>query len=880
MYSVRSEARQAGARHGGNWLGGPHRHGVTRTGPWPAGSRALVPVVWVIAWVLGVASLVPQHELPSTASAQAIMAAGLLVAALAAAATVAHTGASGCTGSWSRAWMLPLAVFCSALLLAHGSTALRTQARLNDRLPHALEGHTVIVVGVVAELPRRSPQGTQFILQVESARQLSGEPVRGVPSRVWLGWWREGHIDALLAAGIPEPLPGERWELPVKFKRPHGTQNPGGFDAERWFLEQDLGASGSVTAAHRGHARLLGRAWPAWRHPESWRAAVRARIDAHVEHAAAAGLIAGLTIGDQSAVDAADWQLFRDAGVAHALSISGLHITLFAALAAPAVAWLWRRSPRACLWWPAPFAGAAAGWCFAWAYALLAGWGLPAQRTVAMLAVVTLVRLMRLNWSPMWVWWLAAGPVVVLDPWAVTQAGFWLSFAAVGLLLLSGSDAAAKNDEPTWWVRAGVAVRTQVVTALGLAPLAAACFGQVSVVGVLGNLLALPWITLLLTPLCLLGVVWPPLWVLVPGVMVPLRGLMEALVGMPWAVINVAGSPPWALGLAVLGAALALMNLPVRLRLCGLALMLPHLWPVLERPEHGRFEVWAFDVGQGSAVLVRTQHHALLLDAGPAWGEGRDAGERVVVPVLRHLGVRRLDALVLTHRDLDHAGGAAAVLKAIPAATLLSSLEATHPLRRWPIPHQPCRRGQVWFWDGVRFEVLHPFGTEDPQAKPNHLSCVLRVVDAQGRSLLMTGDIEHEQEAALVQADVGPTPDGETMSLRSHALVVPHHGSRTSSTPPFIDAVGPQWAIAQAGYRNRFGHPVPSVVQTITHAGAQLEVSPDCGAWHWDGQSPPQCWRRVQPRHWHDGPAAPPAPASPPAPAARQQPAAPQAPSG
>jgi competence protein ComEC len=218
----------------------------------------------------------------------------------------------------------------------------------------------------------------------------------------------------------------------------------------------------------------------------------------------------------------------------------------------------------------------------------------------------------------------------------------------------------------------------------------------------------------------------------------------------------------------------------------------------------------------------------------------------VVLPALRHLGVRRLNLLVVTHRDIDHAGGVASVLKGLPVRATLSSLEPSHPLRRFPVKHETCQRGQRWEWDGVRFEVLHPFGHEPRQIRPNLISCVLRVEDAQGRSVLVTGDIERDQEAALVQA-----PDS-AQALRSDALIVPHHGSKTSSTEPFLQSVQPQWAVAQAGYRNRHGHPASLVVERYRALDIPLRDSPWCGAWFWNGEGAPECWRQRAARHWHD----------------------------
>ncbi len=819
-----------------------------------AGVGVWVAVAAVLGWVVGVALLDSRRELGPAPALWTLVLASALGLVL-----ISHHARRG----WPSPALAILLSFLSAGLMAHGSSGLRTAWRLQDRLPHVLEGVPLVVVGRVADLPRRSARGVQFILRIEGARTLQGQPVEGLPRLAWIGWWADGPAQEWLSAPVVEPQPGERWALPVHLKRPHGTLNPWGFDAERWFLEQDLGASGAVASAHRGQALRLQAAPPHWRSPATWRATLRERIDAHVPDPALAGLVAGLTIGDQSSVDAQDWQRFRDAGVAHLLSISGLHITAFASLMLPVVAWVWRRSPTACLWLPAPQAGAWLGGVCALAYALLAGWGLPAQRTIAMLAVATALGATGLRWPSGLVWVLAAAPVVVLDPWAVGQASFWLSFAAVGLLLLSGhghsppgpapaepagfsGSALAQRAKALAWA-AGGAIRTQTVTALGLAPLAAVCFQQISVVGVAANLLAVPWVTFVLTPICLLGLVWPDLWGVLPRLIQPLRESMDLLLSLPVAVVSVAATGSGELLLALAGAALALAALPMPVRLAGVLLMLPLLLPAPTAPEPGRFEAWALDVGQGSAVLVRTHAHALLIDAGPGWGQGQDSGQRVVLPVLRGLGVRRLDLLVVTHRDIDHVGGAASVLRAVPVDALSSSLEPDHPLLRRGPTHRPCLQGQAWQWDGVRMEVLHPDATPRPRAKPNAQSCVIRIEDSQGRALLVTGDIEREQELALVRR---PGAAG----LRSDALVVPHHGSKTSSTPEFLRAVDPRWAIAQTGYRNRHGHPAPAVVERLRQQAIDLRSSPQCGAWIWPSEKSPKCWRHEALRHWHDSP--------------------------
>jgi competence protein ComEC len=386
-------------------------------------------------------------------------------------------------------------------------------------------------------------------------------------------------------------------------------------------------------------------------------------------------------------------------------------------------------------------------------------------------------------------------------------------------------------------------LRSQFVASLGLAPLSLVFFQQLSLLGLLANLVAIPLVTLVITPLTMLGVLVAPLWGLAAlGVQAGSAGLAW-LAAWPGAVWQVPAAPAWAVASGLAAAVIGLLPGPKRLRWLALPLVLPLLWPAVPRPAPGLFSLVAADVGQGTAVLVRTQGAALLYDTGAQYSRENDAGQRVLVPLLRTLGVRRLDTLVLSHRDIDHVGGAASLLAGLPVGLVRSSLEPSHALLAGRM-HQPCRAGQAWQHDGVRFEFLHPTEADAarPGARPNALSCVLRITDARGRSVLLAGDIEAAQEAALVQR-LGP-------ALRSEVLLVPHHGSRTSSTAAWLAAVQPRVAVVQAGYRNRFGHPAPEVL--ARHAGQGIAVvrSDQCGAWLWhDGAQ--TCTRQVQRRYWH-----------------------------
>uniref|UniRef100_UPI0017DBFD9C ComEC/Rec2 family competence protein n=1 Tax=Ramlibacter sp. TaxID=1917967 RepID=UPI0017DBFD9C len=287
------------------------------------------------------------------------------------------------------------------------------------------------------------------------------------------------------------------------------------------------------------------------------------------------------------------------------------------------------------------------------------------------------------------------------------------------------------------------------------------------------------------------------------------------------------------------------MPLPAPLRLLGLPLMLPVLLWQPPRPPGGEFDLLAADIGQGNAVIVRTATHTLVYDAGPRYGQDTDAGHRVLVPLLRQAG-ERIDMLVLSHRDADHTGGARAVLAMQPQASLLSSIEPQHELQAVRRATR-CENGQHWEWDGVRFEILHPLPADYGMGpKPNAISCVLRIGNGRATALL-AGDIEQPQEARLV-ADGAP--------LAADLLLVPHHGSKTSSSEAFLDAVHPRIALAQAGYRNRFGHPAPAVAQRYAEHGIRLVPSARCGAAAWRSAEAGAvgCERERQARYWHHAP--------------------------
>ena len=808
------------------------------------GQRWLLGACWGV--LLGSALQLQQAQLGPRWQYLVALLSGLVLALL----LVWCSGVAKQQRGW-RAARLGLLVVLVALL-TWGLCGLRASGLAAGQLAPALQGRDVLVTGVISRMPQRQPQGLRLRLAVESA-QLDGQPVQ-LPALLDVGWYGGPLLDAADGSDQPSEPPqtlraGERWRLWLRLKAAHGLRNPGGFDYELWLWEQGVQGLGTVRSGR--HDPPPERLAQTWRYPlEQLRQHVRAAVWQQLASAdgsapASAGVVAALLVGDQQAIERADWDVFRNTGVAHLMSISGLHITMFAWLAMLLVGQAWRRLPRLCLWLPAPTAAALGALALATGYALFSGWGVPAQRTVLMLAVVLLLALSGRRWPWPQVWLLAAAVVVALDPWALLQAGFWLSFVAVGVLYAAAAPAPAQGLALGW--RALGLWREQWLLSCALAPLTLVFFGQVSLVGLLANLLAIPWVTLVVTPLVMLGLLLPWVWQLADWAVQALMALLVQLAAWPLATLSVPASPWWAAWAGLAGAVLLVLRLPWSLRLLGLPLLLPLLLWQVPRPAPGAFELQAADVGQGSAVLVRTASHALLYDSGPQYTQDSDAGQRVLVPLLRRLG-ERLDLLVLSHSDQDHVGGAQAVLAAQPQAQLLSSLEPTHPLQRQR-PGQRCAAGQRWQWDGVQFELLHPQMADYalPGRRPNSLSCVLRIVSAQGVVALLTGDIEAAQEAALLAAQA---------PLAADWLLVPHHGSKTSSSAPFLAAVQPQLAIVQAGWRNRFGHPAASVLARYDSQGIAVAESVHCGLARWHSDQPGQlhCLRQQSPRYWQHRP--------------------------
>lgn len=719
-------------------------------------------------------------------------------------------------------------------------TCWHAGSKLAQRLPPALEGVDLVAEGRIDELPRDDGDAVRF---------------RYCPDRIWhegreleaagcwrLSWFaprRRGFVDPLAAAErlhLPRPeatrvQAGERWRLSVRLKRPRGLLNPGGFDAERTALEAGIAAVGYV----RDNGERIGAASGL----HALRAQLAERIDAAVGDPRMAALLRGLAVGDRRGFDDSDWRTLRRTGTSHLFAISGLHVGLvamFAGTLALALTWcfpvLLRSAPRR--FWALPPALLAAT-----TYALLAGFQVPTRRALIMLCAAAIVLWLRRPVGLWQGWSLALCLVLLADPLAMLSVGFWLSFLGVAWLLL----AAQGRGHQSYWK---TATRAQWSVGLGLLPLGIGFFAQASWLAPVVNLVAIPWLAFVIVPILLLAL---PLLLVAPALadqalngaaqlLSPLIAALDALAD--WSAAAAPIPEPSAIALACATVAVLLCLLPIesRQRWLVLPLLLPLLvhWPRL--PEHGRFDLHVLDVGQGTAVLLRTQRHTLLFDTGAAFPNGYDLGQAVIVPALHALGVRRLDALVVSHADIDHAGGAASVLAEFPVARVLLG----EPLP--DIAGGSCRESELWRWDGVDLRLLHP-----PARYPtrgNELSCVLHVSGHTG-SALLTGDAGEVAEMRMLNLH------GE--HLGSDVLILGHHGSRSSSSGPFLDAVRPKLAVATSGYRNRYQHPHAEVIERLRARDIAWLQLPDTGAVHLsfgDEGVHVRSRRQQRRRFWHE----------------------------
>lgn len=664
-----------------------------------------------------------------------------------------------------------LHVFMCLLAIAYGS--FRADIALNNRLPLDLNRQTQMLTIVVRDLPKKTDYSTRF----------QAEILKGSPDLV-------GKKIILNDYGKKEWASGSIWKVNINLRVPVGVVNPVGFNMEAWHMSEGFGAIGNIKKGREfiGRTNDLTAQLGRLREGISW------RIDrVGKDYPRGSSLLAALTIGKQNGISSADWQAFRATGIMHLVSISGLHVTMVALFMAWLSVQIMRVFPPRRVYPKTVML--IVGVLAALSYALLAGFSVPTQRSVFMLATAALMIGSRQYFTPWQIWMGSLSVVLLIDPFAVLGVGFWLSFGLVASLIWVGSNRrrALKNKWLLGLKAQGAATVASVVP-LGL------FFGQLPVLSPVVNTVAIPWVSWVLTPLSLVALVLPFDQLLALACWLCELSLEALDKALPFAWIYPVSNVPWLLlGLALVATILILA--PKGLPFKGISILVLILFVGYQskRLSENEVRITVLDVGQGLSLLMQTKTHALLFDTGAG------SGDRIVVPVLRSKGVTELSAVVVSHNDADHDQGLPEVLQGLPVAQILAGQDEKYP----SIPVKHCQDGVSWNWDGVIFEWLTPikFAKED-----NDSSCVLRVL-AGKEAFLVTGDLSKKGEKILI--------DSYHNSLQSQILVLGHHGSKTSTSNLFLQSVAPAHVIVSAGFANRYGHP-HSVV--LARAKSQAQV--------------------------------------------------------
>ncbi len=707
-------------------------------------------------------------------------------------------------------------------------TGLAAGAAAAGALPEALEGEDLVLVGRIEDVP--AVRGPRLRLRLGIERVEGGPPAARalVGAAVRLSWY----------SAPTRPRAGERWRLAVRLRRARGFANPGGFDFEAYALARGLAAVGYVRTDAR-NTRVDAAPW--WS-LGARRQALAERLEAVGEPGPANAVVKALALGVREDLSSEQWAVLRATGTAHLIAISGLHVGLVAWLAGVASARLWACSARLATWLPAPRAAVGVALVAATGYAALAGFSVPTRRALVMLAVLAAARLMGRRVATSSVLALACLAVMLLDPLAVASTGFWLSFCAVAAIAFGcaarlGPRSGDGRGAVLWW-RWG---RVHPLVALGVAPASLLLIGDAAPLAPLANALAVPWVSMLVVPPSILAALVVSVW---PAAAAALVALASAALDLLWPTLELLAAlapgpaPPrpgaWALGLAALGFALVALPAPTRARWLGVCCLAPLVLAAAPALAPGALAVTVLDVGQGLSVVVRSASAVLVYDAGARWRGGLDAGRDVVARHLESRGVRRLAELVVSHGDVDHAGGAAGLRAALDVGEAIGDAGLAPP-------RSPCVHGRRWRRDGLRYTLLRVEGA----GTDNDRSCVLRI-DTPGGTVVLPGDIEAPAEGELVAHLDGAAP----LAL----LVAPHHGSATSSTRGFLEALRPRHVAVSAGHRNRFGFPDPKVLARLDAVGATVQTTGRCGAIEYliaPGEPvSTRCWREARWRPW------------------------------
>lgn len=661
--------------------------------------------------------------------------------------------------------------------------AVYTQNILAWELPQSWEGRPLVARGIIKSIPAEDQFGQHFVFQLKKISD--GQAVIKRNTDIHLSWNTNKRLK-----------PGDEYQFQVKLKRIHGLKNPGGFNYETWALQNNLRATGVVV--NNAPQRFLYHNY-LYAPISQLRQCLKLKISKSLPDSETSSWLIALMLGERGQEPASQWEILRATGTNHLMAIAGLHIGLAAGFVYATVCWLWRRSRKLVLVYPAQLAASWASLTTAWCYSCLAGFSLPTQRACIMLTIFLGAKILRRSLPAWHAWALAMLIVLVINPLSLLSESFWLSFTTIALIIFGMQGRVAPQG---WWWHWG---RVQAVICIGLLPLSLWFFQQTSLISIIANSIAIPWLGFLILPFCLLALLFIGCIPALGSVMLMLADkslqllwqLLTWLSHLHFAVWTAPINSILMLFITMMGCLILLLPRGTPGKLLGFIWLAPLIFYQPATPRLTQFWLTVLEVGQGLSLVIQTQHHQLVFDTGPKLGVQLDMGESVVVPYLRYTGIKTLDAMVISHGDNDHVGGAAAVLKQFPVNQVFTSapnkIDANNIMN--------CTAGTRWNWDGVEFTFLYPFA--NAPALGNDSSCVLKV-DNGKQSVLLTGDIEKFAENKLLTYAAN--------GLSANILIAAHHGSKTSSQLAFIKAVHPQYVIYSTGYRNRYHFPHPTVV--------------------------------------------------------------------
>ena len=758
---------------------------------------------------------------------------------------------------------------------------------LSQRLMPQHEGIDLVIEGQVASLPILASNLSPTSVKKTAYKQFYKQRVRfdfkptkmvspanlalkDFPEKIRLSWYRPS---AVIEAG-------QFWRFKVRLKRPYALMNPGGFDYEQHLFQKRIQARGYIRDKYNNQ---LVKGYISSNYLESFTLKLRQSLlnklsrqpDSSQNSENIRKLSQALILGYRGGLETSQWQIFQRTGTIHLMAISGLHIGLVAGLVYLFVGLLWRLIGRGCLWIPAPQVAAVAALLAAMLYAMLAGFTIPTQRALIMLSIAMLhIVFQRTPMPASKTISLALILVLLVDPLAVLAQGFWLSFLAVSVIIfLMRQPYQGENNEDFLDRADGSKVslltkrfqgflngikqfgRIQWALTVVMFPLVLYFYQSSSLVSPIANFIAIPVMSLVVVPLMFLATTFlylseniaSAIFTLIDFIYGLLWQLLENLALWQYATLDNAILSVWLLVPCYLAILLWMAVKGTPMRWLALVLILPIIFSSNKNLEQGEATVTVLDVGQGLSTVVQTRNHTLVFDTGPKYSQNFDMGRVVIVPYLREQGRSSIDRLIISHGDNDHTGGFKSVAALLPITQVLTSVpdEISHE----GLDISACHAGQKWQYDGVQFSILSPIGSIEAETghDKNNQSCVLKVVTRYGR-VLITGDIERETESYLYHS--------MPSALAAEVLVVPHHGSNTSSLTGFIKAVKPDYAVFTVGYRNRYKLPNKRVVKRYHQSShAQLLKTSETGALTFylqaDKTLQPSQHRDLSKRYWH-----------------------------